>query len=88
MPRNNRHSLAQLRHQHNLLKQQQYRAVNQYNNLGQIRARDDGSCGSGGCNQFNYEWDTHAWDNLMGNDLKVHLENLPTMMRGAKVTRN
>ena len=68
------------------MKQNQYRSAHQ--NLGQVRARDDPTCGSGGCNQFNYDYDTHAWDNLMGHTLEKNLYNLPTMMRGAVVTRN
>ena len=53
------------------------------------RARDDPFCGSAGCTEFNYEWDTHAWDDLhSGGAIEEHLNSLPAFKYGTKLVKN
>lgn len=53
------------------------------------RARDDPSCGSAGCHEFNYEWNTHAWDDLhSGGAIEEHLNSLPSYKYGTKLVKN
>jgi len=54
----------------------------------QIRSRDDPTCGSAGCNEYRYEWDTHAWDGLHSNNFEEEMNSLPYMKYGVAVVKN
>jgi hypothetical protein len=53
-----------------------------------VRTRDDPACGSAGCNEFRYEWDTHAWDDLHPNGWIEKMNSMPYYKYGVEVVKN